>query len=78
MSAVATISRSSRSRFLYPRYALLIIVGQVIMLGIESTVVAKSLMTDSVLFIMGSLMLAVAVVKQQQLDKRIWLMRSFV
>ena len=40
------------------------------MLGIDSTVVAKSLMTDSVLFIMGSLMLAVAVVKQQ-LDKRI-------
>ena len=39
------------------------------MLGIESTVVAKSL-ADSVLFIMGSLMLAVAVVKQQ-LDKRI-------
>jgi len=35
--------------------------------------VAKSLMTDSVLFIMGSLMLAVAVVKQK-LDKRIaWL-----
>ena len=53
-----------------PTVALLIIVGQVILLEIDSTVVAKSLMTDSVLFIMGSLMLAVAVVKQQ-LDKRI-------
>ena len=53
-----------------PTVALLIVVGQVVLLEIESTVVAKSLMTDSVLFIMGSLMLAVAVVKQQ-LDKRI-------
>jgi solute carrier family 13 (sodium-dependent dicarboxylate transporter), member 2/3/5 len=56
-----------------PTVALLIIVGQVLLLGISSSVVAKSLMTDSVLFIMGSLMLAVAVVKQN-LDKRIaWL-----
>ena len=56
-----------------PTVALMIIVGQVMLLGIESTQVAKSLMTDSVLFIMGSLMLAVAVVKQK-LDKRIaWL-----
>ncbi len=56
-----------------PTVALLIIVGQVILLGLESTTVAKTLMTDSVLFIMGSLMLAVAVVKQK-LDKRIaWL-----
>jgi len=56
-----------------PTVALMIIVGQVVLLGIESTQVAKSLMTDSVLFIMGSLMLAVAVVKQK-LDKRIaWL-----
>ena len=56
-----------------PTVALLIIVGQVLLLGIESTTVAKTLMTDSVLFIMGSLMLAVAVVKQK-LDIRIaWL-----
>ncbi len=53
-----------------PTVALLIIVGQVLLLGTDSTVVAKSLMSDSVLFIMGSLMLAVAVVKQK-LDKRI-------
>ena len=53
-----------------PTVALLIISGQVILMGIESTTVARSLMTDSVLFIMGSLMLAVAVVKQK-LDKRL-------
>ena len=53
-----------------PTVALLIIVGQVLLLGTDSTKVAKSLMSDSVLFIMGSLMLAVAVVKQK-LDKRI-------
>ncbi len=53
-----------------PTVALLIIVGQVLLLGTDSTTVAKSLMSDSVLFIMGSLMLAVAVVKQK-LDKRI-------
>ena len=53
-----------------PTVALLIIVGQVMLLGTDSTTVAKSLMSDSVLFIMGSLMLAVAVVKQK-LDKRI-------
>ncbi|MGN7613125.1 SLC13 family permease [Magnetococcales bacterium HHB-1] len=56
-----------------PTVALLIIVGQVILLGINSSVVARSLMNDSVLFIMGSLMLAVAVVKQK-LDKRIALL----
>ena len=56
-----------------PTVALLIVVGQVLLLGIDSSKVAKSLMTDSVLFIMGSLMLAVAVVKQK-LDKRLaWL-----
>ena len=56
-----------------PTVALLIIVGQVLLLGLESTTVAKTLMTDSVLFIVGSLMLAVAVVKQK-LDIRIaWL-----
>ena len=53
-----------------PTVALLIIVGQVVLLGLDSSVVAKSLMKDSVLFIMGSLMLAVAVVKQK-LDKRL-------
>lgn len=53
-----------------PTVALLIIIGQVVLIGLDSTRVAKSLMTDSVLFIMGSLMLAVAVVKQR-LDKRI-------
>ncbi|MGI9387788.1 MAG: SLC13 family permease, partial [Methyloligellaceae bacterium] len=53
-----------------PTVALMIILGQVVILGIDSTSVAKSLMSDSVLFIMGSLMLAVAVVKQK-LDKRI-------
>ncbi|HIP09707.1 MAG TPA: DASS family sodium-coupled anion symporter, partial [Rhodospirillales bacterium] len=42
-------------------------------LGHDSSIVAKSLWNDSVLFILGSLMLAVAVVKQK-LDKRIaWL-----
>jgi solute carrier family 13 (sodium-dependent dicarboxylate transporter), member 2/3/5 len=53
-----------------PSVALMIVVGQVVILGSDSTAVARSLMTDSVLFIMGSLMLAVAVVKQK-LDKRI-------
>ncbi len=53
-----------------PTVALLIISGQVLILGLDSNGVAKSLMSDSVLFIMGSLMLAVAVVKQK-LDKRI-------
>jgi solute carrier family 13 (sodium-dependent dicarboxylate transporter), member 2/3/5 len=53
-----------------PSVALMIVVGQVVLLKLDSTTVARSLMTDSVLFIMGSLMLAVAVVKQK-LDKRI-------
>lgn len=56
-----------------PTVALLIVIGQVVLMGHESTVVAQSLMSDSVLFIMGSLMLAVAVVKQK-LDKRIALL----
>ena len=56
-----------------PTVALLIIIGQVVLMGYDSSEVAKSLVTDSVLFIAGSLMLAVAVVKQK-LDKRIaWL-----
>jgi len=72
MSVVATILFVTEPVPL-PTVALMIVVGQVILLGLESTQVAKSLMTDSVLFIMGSLMLAVAVVKQK-LDKRIaWL-----
>ncbi len=53
-----------------PTVALLIIIGQVFLLGLDSSRVARSLMSDSVLFIMGSLMLAVALVKQK-LDKRI-------
>lgn len=53
-----------------PSVALLIILGQILLLGLDSSSVAQSLMKDSVLFIMGSLMLAVALVKQQ-LDKRL-------
>ena len=72
MSVVATILFITEPIPL-PTVALLIVVGQVLLMGLDSTTVAKSLMTDSVLFIMGSLMLAVAVVKQK-LDKRIaWL-----
>ena len=56
-----------------PTVALLIVIGQVLLLKLDPTQVAQSLMTDSVLFIMGSLMLAVAIVKQK-LDQRIaWL-----
>ena len=69
MSVVATILFITEPVPL-PTVALLIIVGEVVLLGLESTKVAKTLMNDSVLFIMGSLMLAVAVVKQK-LDKRI-------
>ena len=73
MSVVATILFITEPVPL-PTVALMIICAQVLLLGIDSTQVAKSLMTDSVLFIMGSLMLAVAVVKQK-LDKRIaWLL----
>ncbi len=53
-----------------PTVALLIVAGQVLLLGHGSSSVAKSMMNDSVLFIMGSLMLAVAMVKQR-LDKRL-------
>ena len=56
-----------------PTVALMIVLGQVLLLGLESNTVARSLMNDSVLFIMGSLMLAVAVVKQK-LDKRVALL----
>jgi solute carrier family 13 (sodium-dependent dicarboxylate transporter), member 2/3/5 len=69
MSIVATILFITEPIPL-PTVALLIIVGQILLLDLESTKVAKTLMNDSVLFIMGSLMLAVAVVKQK-LDKRI-------
>ena len=69
MSVVATILFVTEPIPL-PTVALLIISGQVILMELESTDVARSLMTDSVLFIMGSLMLAVAVVKQK-LDKRL-------
>ncbi len=72
MSVVATILFITEPIPL-PTVALMIIVSQVLLLGIDSSEVAKSMMADSVLFIMGSLMLAVAVVKQK-LDKRIaWL-----
>jgi sodium-dependent dicarboxylate transporter 2/3/5 len=59
-----------------PTVPLLIIIGQVVLLKVDPTRVAQSLMTDSVLFIMGSLMLAVAIVRQR-LDKRIawWIVR---
>jgi sodium-dependent dicarboxylate transporter 2/3/5 len=53
-----------------PTVPLLIIAGEVVLLGASPTKVAQSLMTDSVLFILGSLMLAVAIVKQK-LDRRI-------
>ena len=69
MSVMATMLFISEAVPL-PTVPLLIIVGEVILLKVDPTKVAQSLMTDSVLFIMGSLMLAVAVVKQR-LDKRI-------
>lgn len=60
-----------------PTVPLLIIVGQVVLLKLDPNKVAQSLMSDSVLFILGSLMLAVAVVKQR-LDKRIaWMIVRF-
>ncbi len=76
MSVVATILFVTEPVPL-PTVALLLIVGQVFLLGLDSTVVAKSLMNDSVLFIMGSLMLAVAIVRQK-LDQRIaWFIVRF-
>ncbi|MDE2445103.1 MAG: DASS family sodium-coupled anion symporter [Alphaproteobacteria bacterium] len=69
MSIMATMLFISEAVPL-PTVPLLIIVGEVALLKVDPTKVAQSLMTDSVLFIMGSLMLAVAVVKQR-LDKRI-------
>ncbi len=75
MSIMATMLFISEAVPL-PTVPLLIIVGEVVLLKVDSTKVAQSLMTDSVLFIMGSLMLAVAIVKQR-LDKRIawWIVR---
>ena len=75
MSLIATILFISEAVPL-PTVPLLIIIGEVILLRQDPTKVAQSLMTDSVLFIMGSLMLAVAVVKQR-LDRRIawWIVR---
>lgn len=69
MSVVATILFITEPIPL-PTVALLIIVGQVLLIGLDSSDVARSLMSDSVLFIMGSLMIAVAVVRQK-LDKRL-------
>jgi solute carrier family 13 (sodium-dependent dicarboxylate transporter), member 2/3/5 len=69
MSIMATILFVTEAVPL-PTVPLLIIIGQVVLLKVDPTKVAQSLMTDSVLFIMGSLMLAVAIVKQR-LDKRI-------
>ena len=72
MSVVATVLFVTEPVPL-PTVALLIVIGQVFLLGLDSSAVARSLWSDSVLFIMGSLMLAVAVIKQR-LDKRIaWL-----
>jgi solute carrier family 13 (sodium-dependent dicarboxylate transporter), member 2/3/5 len=54
-----------------PAVAFMIVIAQILMLkDVDSKQVAESLMSDSVLFIMGSLMLAVAIVKQK-LDKRL-------
>jgi sodium-dependent dicarboxylate transporter 2/3/5 len=52
-----------------PTVALLIAILQVVFLGSDPKRVAQSFMSDSVFFIMGSLMLAVAFVKQK-LDRR--------
>jgi solute carrier family 13 (sodium-dependent dicarboxylate transporter), member 2/3/5 len=75
MSVMATMLFISEAVPL-PTVPLLIIIGEVLLLKLDATTVAQSLMTDSVLFILGSLMLAVAVVKQR-LDKRIawWIVR---
>src|SRR4029079_15300797 len=69
MSAMATLLFVSEAVPL-PTVPLLIIIGEVLLLKVDPTKVAQSLMTDSVLFIMGSLMLAVAIVRQR-LDRRI-------
>ena len=53
-----------------PTVALMIAISQVLLGISDPKVVAKSYMSDSVFFIMGSLMIAVAFVKQK-LDRRI-------
>ena len=75
MSIMATMLFISEAIPL-PTVPLLIIIGEVVLLKVDATKVAQSLMTDAVLFIMGSLMLAVAIVRQR-LDKRIawWIVR---
>ena len=69
MSVVATVIFVTEPIPL-PTVALLIAVAEVFLLGVSSKEVSRSFMSDSVFFIMGSLMLAVALVKQG-LDKRI-------
>ncbi len=54
----------------FPAVAFLIVIGEVIFIGMSPNVVAKSFFSDSVFFIMGSLMIATAIIKQS-LDKRI-------
>jgi sodium-dependent dicarboxylate transporter 2/3/5 len=54
----------------FPAVALLIGIFQVFFMGYNPNAVAKSFFSDSVFFIMGSLMIATAIVKQE-LDKRI-------
>ena len=56
----------------FPAVAFLIVIGEVIFVGMRPNAVAKSFFSDSVFFIMGSLMIATAIVKQE-LDKRIGL-----
>ncbi|HEY7529092.1 MAG TPA: DASS family sodium-coupled anion symporter [Gemmatimonadota bacterium] len=60
-----------------PAVALLIAVAQVVLGVADAAGVAATFMSDSVFFIMGSLMIGVAIVKQN-LDKRIayWLLRA--
>lgn len=53
-----------------PAVALLMIVGQVALLGLAPDVVAASLLSDAVLFVLGSLLLSVAVVKRR-MDRRL-------
>lgn len=53
-----------------PAVALLMIVGQVALLGRAPDVVAASLLSDAVLFVLGSLLLSVAVVKRR-MDRRL-------
>lgn len=54
----------------FPAVAFLIVIGEVLFVGMRPNAVAKSFFSDSVFFIMGSLMIATAIVKQE-LDKRI-------